>query len=202
MELPGPNSELEAQFQALRRLVASKAGFQAFTQLPKYNTHHRYSALISRSDVPEMNVWSSLDSYCFMINSVLQFTLTVILHCASLDLFACWTAQVLSGFNKPLCCSKVWSHGWTRTRNVNISPYISVYPFSFSFLSICLFIGLVWNHCKFSLPFYISFITVRLLCLNALRLLSLSHLSVMFQYFSVSGSLRCMNWLAVHYLYI
>ncbi|XP_016334139.1 dnaJ homolog subfamily C member 13-like, partial [Sinocyclocheilus anshuiensis] len=35
VELPGPNSELEAQFQALRRLVASKAGFQAFTQLPK-----------------------------------------------------------------------------------------------------------------------------------------------------------------------
>ncbi|XP_026104621.1 dnaJ homolog subfamily C member 13-like isoform X4 [Carassius auratus] len=36
VELPGPNSELEAQFQALRRLVASKAGFQAFTQLPKF----------------------------------------------------------------------------------------------------------------------------------------------------------------------
>ncbi|XP_073686489.1 dnaJ homolog subfamily C member 13 isoform X1 [Garra rufa] len=35
-ELPGPNPELEAQFQALRRLVASKAGFQAFTQLPKF----------------------------------------------------------------------------------------------------------------------------------------------------------------------
>lgn len=29
------NSELEAQFHALRRLVASKAGFCAFTQLPK-----------------------------------------------------------------------------------------------------------------------------------------------------------------------
>ncbi|XP_050953803.1 dnaJ homolog subfamily C member 13 isoform X2 [Labeo rohita] len=36
VELPGPNSELEAQFQAIRRLVASKAGFQAFTQLPKF----------------------------------------------------------------------------------------------------------------------------------------------------------------------
>nr|XP_029517223.1 dnaJ homolog subfamily C member 13-like isoform X2 [Oncorhynchus nerka] len=34
-ELPGPNAELESHFQALRRLVASKAGFQAFTQLPK-----------------------------------------------------------------------------------------------------------------------------------------------------------------------
>ena len=30
-----PNEELEAQFHALRRLVASKAGFCAFTQLPK-----------------------------------------------------------------------------------------------------------------------------------------------------------------------
>ena len=27
--------ELEAQFQALRRLAASKAGFMSFTQLPK-----------------------------------------------------------------------------------------------------------------------------------------------------------------------
>lgn len=35
-ELSGSNAELEAQFQAIRRLVASKAGFQAFTQLPKY----------------------------------------------------------------------------------------------------------------------------------------------------------------------
>ncbi|KAG9347739.1 hypothetical protein JZ751_003753 [Albula glossodonta] len=35
-ELPGPNAELESQFQAIRRLVASKAGFQAFTQLPKF----------------------------------------------------------------------------------------------------------------------------------------------------------------------
>uniref|UniRef100_A0AAR2LB97 J domain-containing protein n=1 Tax=Pygocentrus nattereri TaxID=42514 RepID=A0AAR2LB97_PYGNA len=35
-ELAGPNAELEAQFQAIRRLVASKAGFQAFTQLPKF----------------------------------------------------------------------------------------------------------------------------------------------------------------------
>lgn len=30
------NEELEAQFHALRRLVASKAGFEAFTTLPKY----------------------------------------------------------------------------------------------------------------------------------------------------------------------
>ena len=30
-----PNEELEAQFHALRRLVASKAGYEAFTQLPK-----------------------------------------------------------------------------------------------------------------------------------------------------------------------
>ncbi|MGH0124511.1 UNVERIFIED_CONTAM: hypothetical protein FKN15_018998 [Acipenser sinensis] len=30
------NAELESQFQAVRRLVASKAGFQAFTQLPKF----------------------------------------------------------------------------------------------------------------------------------------------------------------------
>ncbi|KAK1885536.1 DnaJ like subfamily C member 13 [Dissostichus eleginoides] len=35
MELPTVNAELESQFQAIRRLVASKAGFQAFTQLPK-----------------------------------------------------------------------------------------------------------------------------------------------------------------------
>ncbi|GAA6092930.1 dnaJ homolog subfamily C member 13 isoform X2 [Tachysurus ichikawai] len=35
-ELTGSNAELEAQFQAIRRLVASKAGFQAFTQLPKF----------------------------------------------------------------------------------------------------------------------------------------------------------------------
>jgi DnaJ family protein C protein 13 len=31
-----PADELEAQFQALRRLVASKAGFSAFTALPQY----------------------------------------------------------------------------------------------------------------------------------------------------------------------
>lgn len=30
---------LEAQFHALRRLVASKAGFQAFTNLPRYLFH-------------------------------------------------------------------------------------------------------------------------------------------------------------------
>ena len=30
-----PNEELEAQFHALRRLVASKAGYEAFTSLPK-----------------------------------------------------------------------------------------------------------------------------------------------------------------------
>ncbi|XP_059801619.1 dnaJ homolog subfamily C member 13 isoform X4 [Hypanus sabinus] len=30
------NAELESQFQAVRRLVASKAGFQAFTKLPKF----------------------------------------------------------------------------------------------------------------------------------------------------------------------
>uniref|UniRef100_A0A3B4AJX5 Uncharacterized protein n=1 Tax=Periophthalmus magnuspinnatus TaxID=409849 RepID=A0A3B4AJX5_9GOBI len=35
-ELPAINSELESHFQAIRRLVASKAGFQAFTQLPKF----------------------------------------------------------------------------------------------------------------------------------------------------------------------
>ncbi|KAG8009572.1 DnaJ-like protein subfamily C member 13, partial [Nibea albiflora] len=35
-ELPALNSELESHFQAIRRLVASKAGFQAFTQLPKF----------------------------------------------------------------------------------------------------------------------------------------------------------------------
>uniref|UniRef100_A0AAY5KSU7 J domain-containing protein n=1 Tax=Esox lucius TaxID=8010 RepID=A0AAY5KSU7_ESOLU len=35
-ELPGPNAELESHFQAIRRLVASKAGFQAFTQLPRF----------------------------------------------------------------------------------------------------------------------------------------------------------------------
>lgn len=34
-ELPSVNAELESHFQAIRRLVASKAGFQAFTQLPK-----------------------------------------------------------------------------------------------------------------------------------------------------------------------
>ncbi|XP_061777667.1 dnaJ homolog subfamily C member 13-like isoform X1 [Nerophis ophidion] len=34
-ELPSLNAELESHFQAIRRLVASKAGFQAFTQLPK-----------------------------------------------------------------------------------------------------------------------------------------------------------------------
>uniref|UniRef100_A0A8C7UDY3 J domain-containing protein n=1 Tax=Oncorhynchus mykiss TaxID=8022 RepID=A0A8C7UDY3_ONCMY len=34
-ELPGLNAELESHFHAIRRLVASKAGFQAFTQLPK-----------------------------------------------------------------------------------------------------------------------------------------------------------------------
>ncbi|XP_056276031.1 dnaJ homolog subfamily C member 13-like [Pseudoliparis swirei] len=34
-ELPTLNTELERHFQAIRRLVASKAGFQAFTQLPK-----------------------------------------------------------------------------------------------------------------------------------------------------------------------
>ena len=33
--MTGPNAEVESQFQALRRLVASKAGFQAFTQLPR-----------------------------------------------------------------------------------------------------------------------------------------------------------------------
>ncbi|XP_033101582.1 dnaJ homolog subfamily C member 13-like isoform X2 [Anneissia japonica] len=31
-----PSEELESQFQALRRLVASKAGFGAFTQIPKF----------------------------------------------------------------------------------------------------------------------------------------------------------------------
>ena len=30
-----PVDELEAQFQAIRRLVASKAGFGAFTSLPQ-----------------------------------------------------------------------------------------------------------------------------------------------------------------------
>ncbi|XP_062841489.1 dnaJ homolog subfamily C member 13-like isoform X2 [Trichomycterus rosablanca] len=35
-EMVGPNAELEAQFQAIRRLVASKAGFLAFTQLPRF----------------------------------------------------------------------------------------------------------------------------------------------------------------------
>ncbi|OCT75945.1 dnaJ homolog subfamily C member 13 isoform X1 [Xenopus laevis] len=35
-ELAASGAELESQFQAVRRLVASKAGFQAFTQLPKF----------------------------------------------------------------------------------------------------------------------------------------------------------------------
>ncbi|XP_018613426.2 dnaJ homolog subfamily C member 13-like isoform X1 [Scleropages formosus] len=35
-ETQGTNAELESHFQAVRRLVASKAGFQAFTQLPKF----------------------------------------------------------------------------------------------------------------------------------------------------------------------
>ncbi|KAL4623419.1 hypothetical protein GN956_G19211 [Arapaima gigas] len=35
-EIQGTNAELESHFQAIRRLVASKAGFQAFTQLPKF----------------------------------------------------------------------------------------------------------------------------------------------------------------------
>ncbi|XP_029442930.1 LOW QUALITY PROTEIN: dnaJ homolog subfamily C member 13 [Rhinatrema bivittatum] len=35
-DLAASNLELESQFQAVRRLVASKAGFQAFTQLPKF----------------------------------------------------------------------------------------------------------------------------------------------------------------------
>ncbi len=33
------NDELEGQFHALRRLVASKAGFEAFTTLPKWATY-------------------------------------------------------------------------------------------------------------------------------------------------------------------
>ncbi|KAG8516257.1 DnaJ subfamily C member 13, partial [Galemys pyrenaicus] len=35
-EVVASNAELESQFQAVRRLVASKAGFLAFTQLPKF----------------------------------------------------------------------------------------------------------------------------------------------------------------------
>ncbi len=35
------NDELEGQFHALRRLVASKAGFEAFTTLPK-SVHNLY----------------------------------------------------------------------------------------------------------------------------------------------------------------
>ncbi|XP_039609400.1 dnaJ homolog subfamily C member 13 isoform X3 [Polypterus senegalus] len=35
-EMTVNNAELESQFHAVRRLVASKAGFQAFTQLPKF----------------------------------------------------------------------------------------------------------------------------------------------------------------------
>ncbi|XP_036374961.1 dnaJ homolog subfamily C member 13-like [Megalops cyprinoides] len=35
-DLAGPNAELESQFQAIRRLVASKAGFQAFSHQPKF----------------------------------------------------------------------------------------------------------------------------------------------------------------------
>lgn len=34
-DIAASNAELESQFQAVRRLVASKAGFLAFTQLPK-----------------------------------------------------------------------------------------------------------------------------------------------------------------------
>ncbi|EMP31569.1 DnaJ like protein subfamily C member 13 [Chelonia mydas] len=35
-DIVASNAELESQFQAVRRLVASKAGFLAFTQLPKF----------------------------------------------------------------------------------------------------------------------------------------------------------------------
>ncbi|GAB0184323.1 dnaJ subfamily C member 13 [Grus japonensis] len=35
-DIAASNAELESQFQAVRRLVASKAGFLAFTQLPKF----------------------------------------------------------------------------------------------------------------------------------------------------------------------
>ncbi|XP_059584765.1 dnaJ homolog subfamily C member 13 isoform X1 [Alligator mississippiensis] len=35
-DIAASNTELESQFQAVRRLVASKAGFLAFTQLPKF----------------------------------------------------------------------------------------------------------------------------------------------------------------------
>lgn len=48
---------------------------------------------------------------------------------------------------KPLCCFKVWSHGWTRTHNVNISPYISVYPFFLSFSLISVHLSLHWPSC-------------------------------------------------------
>jgi DnaJ homolog subfamily C member 13 len=42
-----PADELEAQFQALRRLVASKAGFGAFTTLPQYDQLHNSSSALS-----------------------------------------------------------------------------------------------------------------------------------------------------------
>ncbi len=123
----------------------------------------------SRPALAESNV-----VFCFIvIDSILQCMLVIL----QLDLFACWAAPVLSGFNKTLCCSKVWSHGWTRSCNVNISPYISVCPFSVSFLSICLFIGF---------PETISLATFpRLTALHLLSLSNLCHISVFLGHWDV-----------------
>ncbi len=39
-----PSEVIEQQFHALRRLVASKAGFLAFTTLPRYN-YYRFTSI-------------------------------------------------------------------------------------------------------------------------------------------------------------
>ncbi|XP_078519994.1 dnaJ homolog subfamily C member 13 isoform X1 [Lissotriton helveticus] len=61
------NAELESQFQAVRRLVASKAGFQAFTQLPKFRERLGVKVVKALKRNNDGVIHSAIDMLCALM---------------------------------------------------------------------------------------------------------------------------------------
>ena len=56
------NEALEAQFHAMRRLVASKAGYQGFTEIPRFNKYFHFN-----------NIYHSFQHCFIIVNNFNQF---------------------------------------------------------------------------------------------------------------------------------
>lgn len=76
------NEELESQFQALRRLVASKAGFAAFTQLPKFRERLGVKVVQALKRNNDGVTYAAVDTICALMEAseISQYLINVDLN--------------------------------------------------------------------------------------------------------------------------